>query len=297
MADDLDAILDEALDDFEEDVVSGVAPGAGSGAGVGAGGGPDIDVAAAAVAAAAAATAPPTEGSTDDEMRKAMAKMMEDMQNPDFQNILEQSLREVGGASGGGAAGADPTAGAAPPLGLDAESDQTISSTLQMLAKLSVEQGVDPASTEAMGEDVMKQMMDEFSKMGHKDDFQGVVDNMMRQLLAKDVMYVPMKQICEKYPEWLAENESKLSSTEYENYGKQYQHFQRLVAVYETEPENFPRLMELMQDMQETGQPPAEIIKELAPGLEFGPDGMPMLPNMGPGVPGMPALPSGCSVM
>jgi hypothetical protein len=31
--------------------------------------------------------------------------------------------------------------------------------------------------------------------------------------------------------------------------------------VYETEPDNFPRLMELMQDVQQYGQPPAEIIK------------------------------------
>lgn len=32
--------------------------------------------------------------------------------------------------------------------------------------------------------------------------------------------------------------------------------------------------------MQETGQPPAELIKELAPGLQFTEDGMPMMPNM-----------------
>jgi peroxin-19 len=59
--------------------------------------------------------------------------------------------------------------------------------------------------------------------------------------------------------------------------------------------------MELMSDIQEFGQPPAEIIKELAPGLEFNADGMPIMPNMGPatmseeggpgrpmGVPGIP---------
>ena len=55
-----------------------------------------------------------------------------------------------------------------------------------------------------------------------------------------------------------------------------------------------------MQEMQETGQPPVEIIKDLAPGLEFGADGMPVMPNMGQGVvpPGMPGDPAqGCSVM
>jgi hypothetical protein len=39
-------------------------------------------------------------------------------------------------------------------------------------------------------------------------------------------------------------------------------------------------------------------VKDLAPGLEFGPDGMPLMPNMGAGVPGMPQLPTGaCAVM
>lgn len=96
----------------------------------------------------------------------------------------------------------------------------------------------------------------------------------------------------------LRPHRGKLSAEEYSNYGKMYQTFQRLHNVYETEPDNFPRIMEYMQDLQECGQPPADIIKDLAPGLDFGPDGMPMLPNMGQGLPGMPHLPTGaCSIM
>ncbi|KUF67077.1 Methylglutaconyl-CoA hydratase [Phytophthora nicotianae] len=48
-------------------------------------------------------------------------------------------------------------------------------------------------------------------------------------------------------------------------YGKQYQYFQQIVAVYESEPDNYARLSGLMQGMQETGQPPSEIVKDLAP--------------------------------
>lgn len=78
-----------------------------------------------------------------------------------------------------------------------------------------------------------------------------------------------------------------------------YQTFQKLVLVYETEPDNFPRLLELMQDLQESGNPPHEIIKDLAPGLELSPDGMPlMMPNMGPGIDPSAALPgAACTVM
>ena len=44
------------------------------------------------------------------------------------------------------------------------------------------------------------------------------------------------------------------------------------------------RLMELMFDMQQYGQPPADIIKDLAPGLQFDENGMPIMPNMGAGM-------------
>lgn len=42
--------------------------------------------------------------------------------------------------------------------------------------------------------------------------------------------------------------------------------------------------MTLMQDIQEYGQPPDDIIKKIAPGLEFDTEGMPVL-NPG-GIPG-----------
>ena len=53
----------------------------------------------------------------------------------------------------------------------------------------------------------------------------------------------------------------------------------------------FIRLMELMFEMQEYGQPPADIIKGLAPGLQFDENGMPIMPNMGAGM--MPNMPDG----
>ncbi len=49
--------------------------------------------------------------------------------------------------------------------------------------------------------------------------------------------------------------------------------------------------MELMYDIQQYGQPPADIIRDLAPGLQFDENGMPILPNMGPGM--MPEMPGG----
>lgn len=52
------------------------------------------------------------------------------------------------------------------------------------------------------------------------------------------------------------------------------------------------RLVEIMHDIQEFGQPPADIIKELAPGLDFNDEGLPVMPNLGGNVmPHMPNVP------
>ena len=140
----------------------------------------------------------------------------------------------------------------------------------------------DPSQFEQFSEEIMSTLMNEFEQMGHKRDSNAVVDNVMKQLLDRDIMYEPMKEVCTRFPKYLAEHKDRLSPEEYTRYGTQYQYFQRIVHVYETEPNNFDRLMELMQDIQEYGQPPVEIIQELAPELEFDAEGMPMF-NTGEG--------------
>lgn len=158
------------------------------------------------------------------------------------------------------------------------------------------------AAAEGLSEEVIDRMVAEFETLGGKDDFNKVLEGMMKQLLSKDLMYTPMKQICEKFPRWLANNRTTLPRDEYEKYGRQYQCFQQLIMCYETEPDNFSKLTALMQDLQEYGNPPAEIIKDLAPGIELTPDGIPTLPNMGPGIPSVPlgtgleGMPPACTV-
>jgi peroxin-19 len=150
-------------------------------------------------------------------------------------------------------------------------------------------ENIDSSQFEQFSEEIMSTLMNEFEQMGNKQDSNIVVDNVMKQLLDRDIMYEPMKEVCSRFPKYLAEHKETLSPEEYTRYGTQYQYFQRIVHVYETEPNNFDRLMELMQDVQEYGQPPVEIIKELAPELEFDAEGMPIMnPGRGVGEGGMP---------
>jgi peroxin-19 len=150
------------------------------------------------------------------------------------------------------------------------------------------------------------------------DTADALMDGMMEQLLAKDLMYEPMKQVAERFPQWLRDNQSNLSPQEYNEYvcnggfehvlpwpcstfskfslfsidispslahywsrrRKQSDCFQRLVKAYETDPSNTKRFMELMQEAQEFGQPPPDILKDIAPDLELDANGMPKLDGM-----------------
>ena len=281
MADmDLDAILASALDEFDDEAQATEILPQGAAASAAA-------AAAAAAAATARADAQALE-STKDTITDNVTKLMSEMQNPDFEETLKEALKAMGEAGGDDAsfaslfsgAGGNPAAAAQ----AGAEADASMAQTLQGLAEAAQNmEGMEPAAAEAMGEEMMKKMMADFEQMGDKEDFQTMIEGMMQQLLSKEILHEPIEAICDKFPEWLAENEAKLEASEYERYGKQYQFFQKILAVYETEPDNIERLKELMTDMQELGQPPAEIVKELAPGLQFGEDGTPLLPNMGPG--------------
>ncbi|KAJ0394889.1 hypothetical protein P43SY_000060 [Pythium insidiosum] len=289
----------DALDDFADEISSSSAKSNNTVAKAAAA--PEI----AAVMEDAAATTDQTADHEMETLKESMAKFLQDAQNPEFQQVLEQAFRELSTDSGDGAEiekllgslsmkGADAGAAeAAETADEDLDVNVGVAKTLQNMAKAAEDmEGLESAKMEEMGEEMMEEMLRKFETMGEKSDFQDLVDGMMQQLLSKDVMYEPMKQICERYPSWLAEKQPLLPAEDYERYGKQYQYFQRIIAVYESEPDNFAKLSELMQAMQETGQPPSEIVKELAPGLQFDDEGMPVMPNMGPGMfPGMAGMP------
>jgi len=134
-------------------------------------------------------------------------------------------------------------------------------------------------------EQLMKEMEQHATTMAGEttnsnSDYDSMFNSVMNQLLAKDIMYEPMKQITDAFPKFLQQQRDKLSDEEYQRYGHQYQYFQRLIRVYDTDPENYEKLTELMQDIQQYGQPPPEILQEVAPDLKFNSDGLPTVEDM-----------------
>lgn len=281
----LDSILDDALDEFEEQQLVEKAAAEQSKNKKAGGAAAKKEQSAAARAAQAAELAALMKGVEDPEFGSTVQKTLKDLSYTDESNATVEDLFSQTRAKFDD----DRRPGFIPDVKDGAEgvqaADFDVSNTLKMLGEAQRGMaGIDASKMEEAGEGMMEDMMQQFEALGEKEDYNEVVDGVMRQLLSKDLMFEPTKQICDKFPEWLALHKKNLSDSEYENYGKQYQSFQKILAVYITEPDNFPRLMELMFDMQQYGQPPAEIIQDLAPGLRFDENGMPIMPNMGAGM-------------
>eukprot|EP01039_Chlorochromonas_danica_P004955 gene4955-5438_t len=288
---DLDAILDQALDDYEEQALKN-------------------QVNAVQNTSAESEEEMLRQAQAAQEERERMEALLASLQDPAYGDVLQSTLKSLSGTQEGIQTVDElfeelskqfdnkkkPTSSLYPQdlndtAGLSL-GDREVAATMNMIgASQRGMEGFEPAKIEEAGETMMDEMITQFEALGEKEDYNEVIDGVMRQLLSKDLMYDPTKMICRKFPEWLAIQRKHLTVSEYENYGRQYQCFQKILAVYDTEPDNFPRLMELMFDLQQFGQPPAEIIKGLAPGLQFDENGMPIMPNMGAGM--MPEMPGG----
>eukprot|EP00244_Chara_vulgaris_P012012 TRINITY_DN6169_c0_g1_i8.p1 TRINITY_DN6169_c0_g1~~TRINITY_DN6169_c0_g1_i8.p1 ORF type:complete len:342 (-),score=57.57 TRINITY_DN6169_c0_g1_i8:426-1451(-) len=201
--------------------------------------------------------------------------------------------------------------------GIDADlsgREDGVSATLQALAS-QTRQTVDRMDPKANEEEeptadheFVEKLMEQFESLGGSQDIQGLMETMIKQLLSKEVLHAPMMEISERYPVWLEANKSKISEEDYSRYAKQLDLMKKLCEMYDTCPEDFEKIMELMQQMQDCGNPPSEIMKELAPGLDVGKDGLPVLPDLsalagmtGGGVGGFPDLggqdvPPQCSI-
>jgi peroxin-19 len=108
------------------------------------------------------------------------------------------------------------------------------------------------------------------------------VEKMMGSMLSKEYLYQPMKDIANKYPAYLRDNEGTLSATDMANYRQQQRCFDRIVALFEAEPQapdTSQQIMQLMNEMQQYGSPPKDLVADFMP-PGFDPS-QPLPPGMG----------------
>lgn len=104
------------------------------------------------------------------------------------------------------------------------------------------------------------------------------------------------QEIAAKYPAYLERHRDSLPPAELAAYERQYECIRALCTVYETEPQNFQRVMQLLTEMQECGAPPPEIVADMSEHIM--PGGLPGLGGEAGGLPPLPgdADPSKCCI-
>lgn len=111
------------------------------------------------------------------------------------------------------------------------------------------------------------------------------MQKMMQSMLSKEFLAPSLAGIIEKYPAWLEENKSKISEEELARYMKQLNLMKQVCAELDKEsPQDseqvktarFDQVLGLLQEMQDCGQPPAELVGNLDAIL--GSQGQPQIP-------------------
>jgi len=113
-----------------------------------------------------------------------------------------------------------------------------------------------------------------------EEELHGLLETMMGQLMSKEVLYEPLKELHDKLPKHLKDH-PELPADEKRRYESQYQSISKIIALFDNPgyKEDDPRVVELMTEMQSFGSPPPEIMGPMPPGFGFGPDGTPQIPD------------------
>ncbi|KAL7269117.1 Peroxisome chaperone and import receptor [Rhizina undulata] len=141
----------------------------------------------------------------------------------------------------------------------------------------SSEAEVDATIADAESDDFLAEMLKQMEG-DSEEDFSKMLLNLMEHLTSKDILYEPMKELNQKYPEWLRNNESKQSKEEMDRYRDQHATVREIVAkfeesTYKDENDNDREyIIERMQKIQAAGAPPSELMGEMGQGLDLPPD-------------------------
>ncbi|XP_055593549.1 peroxisomal biogenesis factor 19 [Uranotaenia lowii] len=218
---------------------------------------------------------PPTEQLWNDEFISSQAKMFEekmaalfgggepvdaDQISLGFQRIAEAAALAVRG---------EPDS--APADTIDPSISQSISDALRGLSE-----GRENLQTPFNPEDIASMFGNiDLNGSGESNAFLPFMQSMMQSLLSAEVLLPSLKDLTEKYPSWLRENGEKISKEDKERYEKQLKLMQDVCQELEKEKAEdsaevkrvrFQTVLDMMQSMQDLGQPPADLVGDLGPG-------------------------------
>ncbi|KAK0754704.1 Pex19 protein family-domain-containing protein [Schizothecium vesticola] len=250
------------------------------------------------------ATAAPAEPAledafSDDEFAKqlqaGMAELLGDMEtSPEIQAQFENIFKELGAAAvetsdsplreaplaDSTARSVPPSATGAPETSASAEAaeasfQETIKRTMERM-QASGEQATAAAAAEGTDDflaEMLKQMgggagLDAGGE-GNEEEFSKMLLGMMEQLTNKEILYEPMKELDEKFPDWLVKNKDQTTKEDLKRYELQQGLVKEIVIKFEEKTYSDSNkadreyIVERMQKMQAAGSPPPDLVGDM----------------------------------
>lgn len=167
-----------------------------------------------------------------DAFEKELQKQMEQLLGQEgFPKEFQEMLKEMGDA-----AGEDPLAAAAAAPGASKsegqsgpKGEQTFQESIRKTMDRMRESGdaAGAAAAASSEDDILAQMLKEmesgnFGGDGSEEDFSKILMGMMEQLTNKEILYEPMKELNDKFPDWMEKNKGKVDEKDWKRYEEQY---------------------------------------------------------------------------
>ncbi|XP_078050963.1 peroxisomal biogenesis factor 19 [Augochlora pura] len=114
-----------------------------------------------------------------------------------------------------------------------------------------------------------------------------IMQGMLQHLLSKEILYPSMKELVDKYPEWLEGKKTSLSANDLQRFNKQLELMRQVCTELENEKDDdtketkkkrFETVTSLMQEVQGCGQLPEELVGEQTMPFQLDSEGDPIIP-------------------
>ncbi|XP_006557347.1 peroxisomal biogenesis factor 19 isoform X1 [Apis mellifera] len=115
------------------------------------------------------------------------------------------------------------------------------------------------------------------------------MQGMLQHLLSKEILYPSLKELIEKYSEWLEEKKTTVSSNDLQRFTKQLNLMQQVCIELDKEKDDdteeikrkrFETIISLMQEVQACGQLPEELIGEQTVPFQIDTEGDSVIPAL-----------------
>ncbi|PSR73525.1 hypothetical protein PHLCEN_2v10637 [Hermanssonia centrifuga] len=106
------------------------------------------------------------------------------------------------------------------------------------------------------GADPLEALLSQLGEGGGEPEaqLQGLLETMMTQLMSKEILYEPLKELSEKFPGYLAENASKMKAEDRQRYESQQKVVTQIITLYEDptySPDNSEKALTMSNLMNE----------------------------------------------